>query len=294
MSQVFISYSHEDKPKATAMAAALEAAGHTVWWDNELLPGDRFAATLAERIDRAEAVVVMWSRTSIQSDYVCDEADRARIAGRLTPVLIDAVRPPVGFGQLHTHDLSGWSGAAEDPVLIDFASRLLTRNQGGARPAPTPLSSPQTAQDRRSTWPVAAGLGAIAIALGAYFMGQSDLLSSAQAEDSRAACTRLAGPSVDWDTLTGHSVEAITACEAAVAAGATPKLHYLLGRAYDTGGDFDGAIRNYTIGANGGDLSALDSLCESLAYDKLPEAKEWCQKAVDAGIAGAKRRLDSL
>jgi hypothetical protein len=292
VSDIFISYSDQDKAKAAAMAKALEAAGKSVWWDNDLLPGIRFTAALADKIDHSQAVVVMWSESSIKSDYVCDEADRARISGRLTPVLIDNVRPPVGFGQIHTYNLVGWNGAPDDPALQDFIARLGARNGEVEMPAPSPMSQPQRKATR--AWPFAAALAAVAIAGGAYLAGQYGALAPAQAADNTAECKQLAGPAVDWDTLTGHAGAAIEACEAAIAAAPTPRLHYMLGRAYDTGGDFDGAVRNYTIGANGGDISALDSLGETLAYDKLPEAKLWCQKALDAGVTSARKRLDSL
>lgn len=59
MSDIFISYSDQDKAKAAAMAKALEAAGKSVWWDNDLLPGIRFTAALADKIDHSQAVVVM-------------------------------------------------------------------------------------------------------------------------------------------------------------------------------------------------------------------------------------------
>ena len=33
MADIFISYSQKDRDVATALAAALEARGYTVWWD---------------------------------------------------------------------------------------------------------------------------------------------------------------------------------------------------------------------------------------------------------------------
>ncbi len=166
MTGIFISYSQKDKSKAAAMAAALEQAGLTVWWDNDLLPGDRLAATLAERIDSTLAVVVMWSETSITSDYVCDEADRARIAGSLTPVLINHVRSPVGFGQLHPHDLTSWSGAADDPALLEFVAHL---SPNAPATGQTPVAAPPPAPKSRPFWPAAAAVAFVTT--GVYFAG---------------------------------------------------------------------------------------------------------------------------
>ena len=41
MSDIFISYAREDRPRAAAIARALEAQGWSVWWDWIILAGKR-------------------------------------------------------------------------------------------------------------------------------------------------------------------------------------------------------------------------------------------------------------
>lgn len=103
---VFVSYSRGDREKALRVIAALEDAGFSVWWDGLLEGGERFAATTKAALDGAKAVVVLWSKTSVSSHWVHDEATRGRDSGRLVPLSIDGTEPPLGFGQFQSIDVS--------------------------------------------------------------------------------------------------------------------------------------------------------------------------------------------
>ena len=61
MADVFISYKREERDVAENLARALTAQGYSVWWDVDLLPGDRFANEIEAVIKRAKAVIVLWS-----------------------------------------------------------------------------------------------------------------------------------------------------------------------------------------------------------------------------------------
>jgi hypothetical protein len=121
MSDIFVSYHHEDRPRAERVAKALQAQKWTVWWDREILGGKRWEEEIAEELKSARCVVVLWSKVSIQSDWVKDEATEA--AGRrvLIPVLLDDVVPPLGLRRIQTVNLIDWSG---DPSDIDFGYLL--------------------------------------------------------------------------------------------------------------------------------------------------------------------------
>ena len=103
---VFLSYSRADQKFAKHIVSVLENAGHSVWWDGLLEGGDRYAATTQTALDNAHAVVVLWSKTSVDSHWVHDEAMRGRDSGRLVPVSIDGSEPPLGFGQFQWIDAS--------------------------------------------------------------------------------------------------------------------------------------------------------------------------------------------
>lgn len=127
MASVFLSYSREDVAKAQAVAAALEREGHSVWWDRQLHGGSRFSKEIERALKNAEAVVVLWSRASIESAWVQDEAAEGRDGDRLVPVLIDDSKPPLGFRQYQAVDLTTWKGRPGDGVIKAVHAAILAR-----------------------------------------------------------------------------------------------------------------------------------------------------------------------
>lgn len=115
MADVFISYRRDDRAMVERLSSALRQLGFEVWWDFELLSGDSFRKVIRAVIDQCAVAVVLWSRRSTESSFVLDEANYAQRLGKLCPVRIDDVELPLGFGQLHAIDLSGWEGELSHP-----------------------------------------------------------------------------------------------------------------------------------------------------------------------------------
>jgi hypothetical protein len=137
MTDVFISYKREEREQARQLAEALGAHGFSVWWDAEILPGEQYRAVTLEILQSCRAAIVIWSPRSIESGWVLDEAQRAQARGVLIPVHLEPIASyPLGFGQLHTHDLVGWDGDANHalfkPVLA--AVRRLAGQHAAASP----------------------------------------------------------------------------------------------------------------------------------------------------------------
>ena len=162
MAGVFLSYDREDSDRARQLALALEKAGHEVWWDLHVRGGAQFSKVIEEALKAANAVVVLWSRQSIESTWVKDEAAVGRDTGRLVPVTIDGTEPPLGFRQFQTIDLSGWKGRGRSTglrlLLDDVAATAGPTATSKAGAAPPALPRPR----RRLTWALAAGTTAIA------------------------------------------------------------------------------------------------------------------------------------
>jgi len=110
MARVFLSYAREDSDAAKELAETVGRAGHEVWWDQHIQGGSRFSRAIDQALKDAEAVIVLWSETSVESAWVQDEAAEGRDSGRLVPVLLDSCKPPLGFRQFQSVDLSRWRG----------------------------------------------------------------------------------------------------------------------------------------------------------------------------------------
>jgi hypothetical protein len=113
MADIFMSYAREDIEKARKIAALLEARGWSVFWDRHIPPGEDFNTYLQKQVDTALCIVVLWSRASVASQFVRDEAAEGQ-DGRLVPALIETVKLPLGFRQIHTADLTEWLSNGKD------------------------------------------------------------------------------------------------------------------------------------------------------------------------------------
>lgn len=108
MADVFISYAGEDREQARLVAARLEADGFSVWWDTKLLSGEQYRKTIMTELARARAVIVLWTKSSINSAWVASEAGRGHAVGMLIPVKaseVDYADIPPPFDTLHTEPL---------------------------------------------------------------------------------------------------------------------------------------------------------------------------------------------
>jgi tetratricopeptide (TPR) repeat protein len=143
MAGVFLSYDRDDSDRARQFARALEKAGHQVWWDLHVRGGAQFSKVIEEALKAADAVVVLWSRNSIESPWVRDEAAAGRDSGRLVPVTIDGTLAPLGFRQFQTVDLSGWRGRRNSPGLRALLQDIEATSSGTLMPK---AAAPETVQ----------------------------------------------------------------------------------------------------------------------------------------------------
>ena len=118
MADIFFSYSHDDRIKVTRLVRALEAQGWTTWWDRESVPGTLWDQTITRELKAARCVIVAWSKASINSNFVKEEAGLALAQPKLLPVSFDQVAPPKQFSSIETLDLSRWLGSHEDPNFV--------------------------------------------------------------------------------------------------------------------------------------------------------------------------------
>jgi serine/threonine-protein kinase len=194
MSDVFISYKAEDRRRVKPLVQAMQTNGFSVWWDEHIGAGDDWRDTIEKQLDAARCVLVVWSKRSVgpEGRFVRDEASRAQLRRAYVPVLIDAVKPPLGFGECQAMSLRGWRGDSSDPrcqAVLAAVGRVVGRqgNDGGAH---TPTA---TAISRRAML----GGGAVVAATAAGVSGWMLLKPSAAAASDKIAVLPFANLSGD-------------------------------------------------------------------------------------------------
>lgn len=120
MADIFISYSSEDRARARMFADAFEAEGLSVWWDAGLRAGDAYDQKIEQALKSARAVVVLWSKTSVESRWVRAEATLADRARTLVPCMIEPCDRPIMFELTHTAELAHWQGDRSDKAWQAF------------------------------------------------------------------------------------------------------------------------------------------------------------------------------
>ena len=146
MADIFLSYKREDRDRAQRIERALTAQGWDVFWDHELLPSTvPFRVALAQELERARCVLVLWSHRSVESEWVLDEATQGKESRKLVCARIDDVKMPLGFRQLQAADLIGWNGDAPADAfqqLVLGIATLVPRTDDPPVPPPVPVPVP--------------------------------------------------------------------------------------------------------------------------------------------------------
>jgi adenylate cyclase len=148
--RVFLSYAREDVGVAKQLAALIDRAGHSVWWDREIQGGSHFASEIDRELKNADAVVVLWSKAAIDSPWVQDEAAEGRDSGRLVPIVMGAEKPPLGFRQFQSVDFGGWDGNDEPPTLGALI-QAIAQKCGEAQPKDSSDKEAAKAKARRAS-----------------------------------------------------------------------------------------------------------------------------------------------
>jgi TolB-like protein len=143
--QIFLSYSRDDQATARRFAEGFEREGMSVWWDQTLNPGEAYDRVTEKALAEASAVVVLWSRKSVDSHWVRAEATQAHANGTLVPVMIEPCKRPIMFELTHTADLAHWRGDPRDPAWQSYVAgvrRFMAKDASATPGAPsTPVQT---------------------------------------------------------------------------------------------------------------------------------------------------------
>ena len=150
MPDIFLSYNREDQAVARRFADAFKAQGFDVWWDATLSAGEAYDKVTEQALADAKAVVVLWSKKSVESRWVRAEATQADRNGTLVPVMIEPCKRPIMFELTHTAELAHWRGDPEDKAWLAFLSdvRKFVEKDGSRTAAQAPVTAPKASADR--------------------------------------------------------------------------------------------------------------------------------------------------
>jgi TolB-like protein len=150
---IFLSYSREDQVIARRFAEGLQREGFSVWWDQSLHSGEAYDKVTETALRTAKAVVVLWSKASVESRWVRAEATTADRNGTLVPAMIEPCNRPIMFELTHTAELQEWKGDTGDPAwrayLVDLRRmverRAMPASQASTGAAPSAAAGVQRA-----------------------------------------------------------------------------------------------------------------------------------------------------
>lgn len=144
MADVFLSYARPSLNDAMHIAECLRAAGYSVWYDESLPAHRAYTDVIAEQLDAASALLVLWSEEAAASQWVRSEANRARETGRLVQLRLDDARLPMPFDQIQCADLRGWGGDCSKPgwkIVADSIAALVGGERRRVAAIPPPNAS---------------------------------------------------------------------------------------------------------------------------------------------------------
>jgi TIR domain len=124
MPDIFISYAREDEDRVKGLVDALEQRGCSVFWDGTIPPGQTWRSHIGDALNSAKCVIVAWSRYSVNSRWVMEEADEGLKRNALIPVRLDAVDPPLGFRSIQAADLTDLARRQPSQQLNEFVNAV--------------------------------------------------------------------------------------------------------------------------------------------------------------------------
>jgi tetratricopeptide (TPR) repeat protein len=164
MADVFLSYARPNAQAAERIAEGLRAAGLSVWFDKDLPAHRSYSDVIEEQLEAAAAVVVLWSKDSVGSQWVRSEANRARETDRLVQLRLDDARLPMPFDQIQCADLKRWKDIPNVPGWQTAASSVAALVGKEVAHAPAAVARPALLSRRNLL--IGGGVIAVAAAIG--------------------------------------------------------------------------------------------------------------------------------
>jgi len=131
MPSIFISYSRKELEKISLFVQRFEVEtkgkSYDILWDKQIQTGEYFPEEIQEMLDTATIIVVFWSKNSVKSHWVKDEATFGLKRNKIFPIRIDDVEIPLPFENRQTEDLIGLGNKLSEDKLKTIIEKLDNR-----------------------------------------------------------------------------------------------------------------------------------------------------------------------
>jgi hypothetical protein len=127
MTDLFISYTKEDRPVAESLAAKLHEDGWQVFWDRRIQAGAEWNEEIQRALQDARCVLVLWSTASRKSFWVRGEAADSFERDSYLPVRIDETEPPRLFRHIQAQSIAKWVEKEDAEELERLKSTIASR-----------------------------------------------------------------------------------------------------------------------------------------------------------------------
>ena len=113
------------------VSTAFNALGYTTWWDDRLVPTERWEPTIYQELRNARIVFVLWTSKSLSSTWVREEATRAAHSKKLFSVRFEDCEIPGDFQSFQYYSLLDWKPGLPhtewERIQIVLAERLAVK-----------------------------------------------------------------------------------------------------------------------------------------------------------------------
>jgi hypothetical protein len=124
MADVFISYSRKDRERCNAIREALVELDINVWSDVGIGAGSAFDREIERQIEVATGLLVLWSKDSVESDWVRNEARTGKVRDSLVAVQIDACELPLEFHSIQAELLPEGAEGSANTTWLNLLDRM--------------------------------------------------------------------------------------------------------------------------------------------------------------------------
>ena len=144
MKDIFLSYSSQDRERLVPLVDSLEAQGWSVFWDHRAIKvAEDWHKVIGTAIQQCRCVIVVWSKHSVNSAWVMEEALIAKSRGVLYPIFIDPVPIPFGFTLIQAADFTAWDGDTSHQEFRRLKEQLSIRLNVQPEPNPPLIPEPE-------------------------------------------------------------------------------------------------------------------------------------------------------